>query len=136
MEQELTEIEKKLTKIYDFTIGMKEPQIRKFVDSDFNCYIVTGFLSGASIKMKVGKVVQVREEAGAFGSDTVLIRNCDGLLIPHENQSFYKVPHYAIKKSDEVFKDVFLDIINTPYNLSGEFEEIGFIIKSKASDGE
>jgi hypothetical protein len=33
--------------------------------------------------------VQIRKKAGAFGSDMVLLRHLDGMLMPHTNQCFY-----------------------------------------------
>lgn len=125
-----------LKEIYDEVISMSLPMKRDFTTEEFNSYIVVGFLPGAPIKIMVGRVVQVRNEAGAFGSNQIFIRCSDGSLQVHENQWFYKAPDKFIPRLNELFKDVPDDEKNNTYSIQGKYKRKGFIIKSKVKEGQ
>jgi hypothetical protein len=104
-----------------------------------NRYVITGFISGKEniANNRVGKVVQVRIDAGDYGSDCVLIRHKDDNLVPHENQSFWLIPNKFKDYLDEIFKDVSEDDSDQySYTLQGTRSERGFIIKSSLGDDE
>lgn len=130
--------ENKLEEIYkevqSMIQSMKLPMVRDFVESDFNKYIIVGFQPFLPTKSMIGRVVQVREEWGCFGSNQVFIREFDGNLQCHENQWFYKVPDSFIKDLDEIFDEY--DVKNRTYSLKGKQKRKGFIIKSKVKEGE
>ena len=102
--------------------------IHSFKESDFGEYVITGMIAGENTLLsKTGKLVQIRLEAGAFGSDMVLIRQADGTLRPHENQAFFRIPKKYHAEMDEFFKDVlkgdFHDKVGDEYTLQGKFPE-------------
>lgn len=105
-------------------------------------FVITGIQSGnihgqgdRGWENYFGHVVQVRKKAGCFGSDIVLIRHPDGILVAHENQSFCRV--------DETVKKLILSLFDKdalpenedysePYTLAGgSFPEIGKVIEPK-----
>lgn len=127
---------KALEEIYKEIRSIELPMVRDFDESDFNKYIVVGFQPSLPTKSMIGRLVQVREEWGCFGSNQIFIREFDGQLQCHENQWFYKVPDSFKPRLDEIFKDGFLDTKNIVYSLRGKQKRKGFIIKSKVKKGE
>jgi hypothetical protein len=117
------------------TPGRYDNPIHVFMDEDFGKYLLT--LLGPPKKYMVGKVVQIRLEAGHFGSDMVLMRHFDNTLVRHENQSFYKIDEVFTKELNKLFSDVDKDSPEITYTIeNGELPEKGFIIQSKIKDGE
>jgi len=75
-----------------------------------NSYVITGIQVGSnSIDTRIGKLVQVRLEAGDFGSDLVLLRHVNDSLCSHANQTFWLIPSKYKPYLDECFKGVYLD---------------------------
>lgn len=110
-------------------------KIDRFSESDFGKYVITWL--GPPHNYMVGRLVQVRLEAGEFGSDMVLLRQYDNVLMRHENQSFYRVHEKYHNELDELFKDTDQDSTEITYTIAkGELPETGFIISSKIKDGE
>lgn len=71
-------------------------------------YVITGIQMGNLHGEKgwhfyVGYVVQVRLEAGAFGSHMVLIRHPDGTLMRHDNQSYYWMDGVWLQRAKDLF---------------------------------
>lgn len=132
----MTKIQTRLSEIYSqsrIATGM----IHNFTEADFKKYIAVGFFFNPPINIMIGKVVQVRKESGAFGSDQIFLRCQDGLLQVHENQSFYYVPERFTKELDELFSTVpDEDKPNTTYSMMHKHKRKGFIIKSKVKEGE
>jgi len=99
----------------------------------FNDYILIGHIMGHVLEdnKKVGRVVQIRKEAGICGTDCVLIRHYDGSLSSHENQCFYKINKYHKKRMDELFKDSDTDIDHDgdEYTICDKLPATGFIVK-------
>lgn len=126
----------KLEEIYEEIRSTELTMVRDFDESDFNKFIIVGFQPFLPIKSMIGRLVQVREEWGCFGSNQVFIREIDGKLQCHENQWFYKVPESFLPRLVEIFKDCQLDKKNTTYSLCGKQKRKGFIIKSKVKEGE
>ena len=112
--------------------------INKWKPEYKNAYVITGMqMGGAGINKRVGRVVQIRLEAGEFGSDNVLLRHVDDSLMQHSNQSFWLIPKKFKVYLDNCFKGVHLDDSDTfAYTLGGKFSEKGFIIDSPIKDGE
>jgi len=131
--------EDQLKKIVDEVYNLQHPPVRDFTDHDFNSFIVVGFLPGAPIKLMIGKLVQVRMESGAFGSNQIFLRLYDGSLQVHENQWFYHVPisFHFMEQLCEIFEESAQD--DEPgktYSIRNEYQETGFIIPSKVKAGE
>jgi len=81
----------------------------------------------------IGYVVQVRKQAGAFGSDMILLRHPDGTLMRHENQSFYRMRPDWEEKAKALFNEGItpeMEDYTQPYTLgNGEYPETGAIIE-------
>lgn len=104
-----------------------------------DAYVITGMIAGKEsiAENRVGRVVQIRLEAGDFGSDLVLLRHRNDSLVPHANQSFYLIPEKFKSYLDEEFKDTYKDDSDAfPYTLQGQESEQGFIIASSVGEGE
>ncbi len=103
-----------------------------------NAYVTTGMIQGKEqiAENRVGRVVQVRLEAGDYGSDCVLLRHRNDDLTPHENQSFWLIPDKFKDYLDELFKEVHKDDSDSHfYTLQGKKKAKGFIIASKVKLG-
>ena len=83
----------------------------------------------------IGYVVQVRKDAGAFGSHMILLRHPDGSLMRHENQAFCRMSGEWLVKAKAVFDlgvtPAEYEDYSQPYTLGGEYPEIGAIIEPK-----
>lgn len=114
-------------------------QINQWTNDLKNKYVITGLIAGKEniANNRVGRVVQVRLEAGAFGSDSVLLRHKNDDLIPHENQSFWLIPDKFTDYLDEIFKDAHIDNSDEDfYTIQGRDRERGFIIESKIKENQ
>lgn len=104
-------------------------------------YVLTGMqmpnLDIIGLDARIGKVAQIRLESGAFGSDCVVLRHCNDMLIPHENQAFWLIADEFIEYLDSVFKDTYADDADVyDYTLQGKFPFKGFIMPSPIKEGE
>lgn len=102
-------------------------------------YVITGMQAG---NMKgergwiyyIGYVVQIRKNAGAFGTHLLFLRHPDGTLSTHENQYFHKIhPDYlddAKALFDEGVTPEEMEDYSEPYTIGGEFPETGKIIEN------
>jgi len=117
------------------TQGRYNNPIREFKVSDFGRYVLTWL--GPPKKYMVGKLVQVRLEAGEYGSDMVLLRQSDNVLMRHENQNFYSISESFTKELDALFSNIDQDSTEIEYTIAnGDQPKTGFIIPSKIPDGE
>ena len=101
-------------------------------------YVITGIQAGnlhgeCGWQYYIGYVVQVRKKVGAFGTDIVLLRHPDGTLWNHQNQSFFRMNDFWIKKAKALFPDGMTpeeyEDYSKPYTLAGEtYPETGKII--------
>lgn len=121
--------------IYSEILSMDLQIKRDFTPDEFNSFIAVGYLPGAPIEKLIGRIVQVREEWGMFGSNQIFMRCSDGKLQCHENQWFYLIPDKYISQLTELFKSVELDANNNTYSLQGKHKRKGFIVKSKIKEG-
>jgi hypothetical protein len=112
--------------------------ISSFNETHKGRYVFTGIQqSENTVESRLGKVVQVRKEAGAFGSDIVLLRHSDDSLTSHENQSFYLIPKEFYSYLDAFFEGVCEDDADTQeYTLCKKQPEKGFIVPSKIASNE
>lgn len=127
-----------ITKLLNQIVADNGMMIRDFTDADHGKYLITGPQSGNNkVDKYIGKIVQVRKEAGAWGSDIVFLRHYNSLMM-HENQFFFLVKEKYFAQLDELFKDSYKDVIGDSYTMHGaeETRATGFIIPSKIKDGE
>ncbi len=123
-------------------INDKGKLINSFTENDFGKYVITGIQAGNQPMVKyLGRLIQVRLEAGDFGSDTVFLRHPDASLGTHANQCFFRVKEKYYKELDGIYTNMFdVDDADNPYEfeytIAGEFPEKGFIVPSKVKEGE
>lgn len=99
-----------------------------FINSDKGKYVLSGLIS-PTLEQKVGRLVQVREGQGAFGSDVVLIRESDGVLSSHHNQCFWLIPEEFYPELDIKFKNVYQDDADKhEYSIEGKEKVKGFLV--------
>lgn len=102
----------------------------RFDQSFKNAYVHTSAIAG-NLNGVFGRLVQVREYDGAFGSHTFLIRESDGSLSSHHNQSLCIIDKVHHDELNELFKDVYLDDADQhEYSIDGENVAKGFIVKN------
>lgn len=101
--------------------------LQSWENSDKGKYVVTGPMVG-NMEGVVGRLVQVRKKTGVFGTDTVLIREPNGILSSHENQCFWIISEEYKTELDEIFKDVCLDDADEEeYTICGKDPVTGFL---------
>jgi hypothetical protein len=116
---------------------LKDPgeYINDFKEENYGMFLISGpQQENRGINVKIGRLVQVRKEAGMFGSDMVFLRH-KGSLVPHENQWFFRVKEEYLPELKELFEEEIIwdDVENKDhtYTIKGELKETGFIIPSK-----
>jgi hypothetical protein len=96
-------------------------------------WVITGIQPGSDPNKRIGYCVQVRKRAGAYGTDMIFLRHCDGQLVVHENQSFYELhqnhidlikPHFVYKPEDED--------VTQEYRCCNKIGETGFLIEKSS----
>jgi hypothetical protein len=95
----------------------------------FKALVITGPIMGCK-DVRFGRVVQVRKKSGAFGTDTVLVREPDGLKSYH-NMGFFSVAPEYLPLYEEAMKEVDLegrDKEGDAYNIQGKNEATGFVV--------
>lgn len=114
----------------------------EFTEDDFGIYAIPTFagMLGMPLMSHVVRIIQVRKEIGAFGSDLVFCRLMDWTIQPWENTSFFRVKAKYKAKLDAWFKDTIeYDDSEvgkkTGYNHPEDRTNIsGFIIQSPFTD--
>lgn len=100
-------LKKEIAELYKSILSDKGGYKDSFTEKDFGMYLIPCFAKMlVPLDQSVCRVVQVREEIGAFGSDLVFVRCVDGTLMPWENQSFFKVKEKYIEQLNIFFADV------------------------------
>ena len=96
----------------------------------YKALVITGPIMGQK-EPNFGRVIQVRKKSGAFGSDTVLLREADGKLKSYHNMGFFSVADDFLQMYENAMKEV--DEKNTDkegdsYTIEGKNEATGFIV--------
>lgn len=94
----------------------------------FNTIVIAAFAPCEDIK-KVGRLLQVRKNAGAFGTDSIFIRTMDGGIECWENQSFYSVHPDCADYFHKLFEETPIDPPNSEYSINQKHKASGFIVK-------
>jgi hypothetical protein len=96
----------------------------------YKALVITGAIQGKK-DPSFGRLIQVRKKSGAFGSDTVLLRESDGVLRSYHNMSFYTVAEDFVSLYEAAMKEVDeknADKIEHRYDIQGENEATGFVV--------
>ncbi len=72
----------------------------------FGAYLapVTSAMFGVTDKWCIGRLIQIRKNAGAFGSDMFTLRLVNGGITPFENESFWIIEVEYKTRLDELFE--------------------------------
>lgn len=133
-EEKMSEFEKLINQI----LSDKGEFVDEFNEGDFGMYAIP---MDAPICVpfptcQVVRIIQVRIEAGDFGSDLVFCREMDWTLRPWHNTAFFRVKSKYKEQLDSFFKDTieYDDSEKgkqTGYNYTGNRDNIvGFLIPS------
>ena len=97
----------------------------------YKALVITGPIQGQK-EPRFGRVVQVRKKSGAFGSDTVLLRESDGSLQSYHNMGFFSVAQEFLPLYENAMKEVDennIDNIGDTYDIMGKNSAKGFIVE-------
>ena len=102
-------------------------------DLKFGDFVVTGPMFGR--EPAIGYIVQVRKKWGEFGSDSMYIRESDGSMMAHSNQSIWKLNQATTKEILPLFENTpeeeKADNPDLEYSLRGQFKRGGFLIEEE-----
>jgi hypothetical protein len=97
----------------------------------YKALVITGPIQGKK-EPSFGRLIQVRKKSGAFGSDTVLLRESDGKLQSYHNMGFFSVADEFLPIYENAMKEVDsknVDKEDDSYTIEGKNEASGFIIE-------
>jgi len=119
---------KELETIRKYMKGEMRTIIKPFNKEDKGKYVLSGFVMD-TMEMIIGKLVQVRQKQGAFGTDLVLIREANGTLSSHTNQHFWIIPSEYKDELDKMFEGVYRDDADEyEYSIQGKEKMKGFLV--------
>lgn len=100
-----------------------------FTANDKGKYVCTGIQANDNPNYRVGKLVQIRQGTGAFGTEQVLLRHPDNTLVVHENQAFWLISKKYHELLDELFSNTEQDDADSfSYRDCDGVEKLGFIV--------
>lgn len=109
--------------------------LRDLEESHVGRYVCTGLQCSQNDPIYyVGYIVQIRKDAGSFGSDIVFIRHPDGSLRTHENQCFVALSNDEEKSLRVEYPENCgpdLEDYTEAYDIGGKYPEIGKVIYPK-----
>lgn len=97
----------------------------------YKTILITGPIQGKK-NVHFGRLIQVRKKSGAFGSDTVLLRESDGSLQAYHNMGFFSVNEEYLELYEAAMKEVDekdLDQEGREYSIMEKNPAIGFIVE-------
>ncbi len=100
----------------------------------FNTIVITGMIQGQK-KLRFGRIVQVRKKSGAYGSDTILVREAGGELCSYHNMGFFSIKKEFLPLYEEAMKDTPLDEPDTEYSIEGNNLARGFVVEGLDDTG-
>jgi hypothetical protein len=99
-------------------------------DYGYKTILITTAIQGRK-GVRFGRLIQVRKKSGAYGTDTVILRESNGRLQSYHNMSFFQVAKEfsiiyedAMKESDNLN----LDNINDEYTIENQSPATGFVV--------
>ncbi len=94
----------------------------------YKTIVISGPIQGDD-RVRFGYIIQIRKKSGVFGSDTILLREADGLLHSFSNVSFFSVAEEYLPLYEEELKASYdLDKEGYAYNIQGRNTAIGYVI--------
>lgn len=95
----------------------------------YKALVITGPIQGQD-GLRFGMVVQVRKKSGAFGSDTVLLREADGKLESYHNMGFFSVALDFLPIYEKAMMEVAnVDKEGATYSIMGRNPASGFVVE-------
>lgn len=97
----------------------------------YKALVITGPIQGQK-EPRFGRVVQIRKKSGAYGSDTVLIRESDGSLQSYHNMGFFSVAKEFLplyENAMKVIDEKNIDKVGDTYDIMGKNSATGFIVE-------
>jgi hypothetical protein len=108
--------------------GKRKINVEEF---GYKALVITTPIQG-KIEPSFGRLIQVRKNSGAFGSDCVLLRESDGKLRSYHNTGFFSVSDEYLSMYENAMKDVDeenFDDVSYSYSIQGDNEATGFIVE-------
>lgn len=107
---------------------------------DFVVPLTITMFGSMPFEVALGRLIQIRKEAGSFGSDVVFVRNLNGELKCFENERFIRVvdenSEAELKKICDKYKICEIDKDGDGYNCGEEYPlRYGFLIPSEREKG-
>lgn len=125
--------------LYQQAIKDKDNLCQKAEEFQYGDF-VTPFTANMVLKLpmerQIGRVVQIRKEVGAFGSDNFFLRHANGNLIVWENECFFKIKKKYAERLETLYNrcdaiEIDDDKPDIGYRGVGEkVFTVGFIIPS------
>jgi hypothetical protein len=97
----------------------------------YKTIVISGPIQGND-NLSFGRLLQVRKKSGAFGSDTIFLREADGKVRCYHNMAFFDVASEFLPMFEEAMKEVDeknIDNEESVYSISGKNPAIGFVIE-------
>lgn len=102
--------------------------IEEFKEEDFGRFVIVGF-NRTRPEKRVGRILQVRKNQGAYNSDMVLIRIADGNILVHENNRYQFIDNPEDISFLNCLFFSYEDIIDTPLSAFDDSDTcVGFLI--------
>jgi len=130
--EELVEANNKANELSNFQLGISPTKY-----PSPGTYVTTGlqagnFGNGVDWLNYIGYVVQVRKDAGDFGSHMVFLRRPDGKLSCNANQPYIELVGRLLVEAKKMFEDIpENESYDEPFTINGEYPETGKIVEPK-----
>lgn len=106
----------------------------------FKSLVLTSPLQGINHEPQFGRIVQVRKNSGAFGSDTILLRGSDGKVHSYHNCTMYLIREEVLPIYEEAMKwcdEQNFDKDGDEYSIQGQNPATGYVVHGlDDTDGE
>lgn len=115
----------------EYDISHNGRLVMKVEELGYKALVLTGMIQGQS-GIRFGRVIQVRKKSGAYGSDTVLLRESDGMLQSYHNMMFFTIKDEFIHLYEEAMKNVDeqnIDDISHEYSIMENNPAVGFVVE-------
>lgn len=116
---------------YEFNIKHWGTHVMDTSKVEWGTILITGPIMGKP-DVDFGRLIQVRKKSGAYGSDTVLLRDRNGTLNSYHNMSFWTVSDEYVDYYGEMMSEVDKqkkDDISHSYSIEGKNDAVGFIVE-------
>jgi len=97
----------------------------------YKTLVITSPLQGENCP-KFGRLIQIRKNSGAYGSDTILLRHADGSLGSFHNCTMFEINKEFLPLYEEAMKwcdENSTDKEGDTYNILGQNPATGFVVQ-------